>query len=114
MRTFLKASSDERPDADAIRERRIEIARRHTGWTELREADLVPRPRAYLVHADKDWIFTRVSGTVFAMGSATVVAEHPAYYFYVGQDGELVFLERQPGTWSELVEKRERRRLSRL
>lgn len=109
----MRASSDERPSDDEIRERRVEVARRHPGWREVQEAELVPRPLAYLVHAEKDWIFTRVRGTVFATGSVTVVAEHPSYFFYVGQDGELVFLERQSGTWSELVAKRERRRLSR-
>ena len=37
MRTFLRSSSEDRPEADAIRTRRVEVARRNSDWTEQRE-----------------------------------------------------------------------------
>ena len=104
----MRSSSEDRPDDAAIRERRAEVARRNSDWTEVRETDLVPRAR-YLVHAETDGLFTRHRGIVFQTGSAHLIADRFPMFFYVDRDGELVFLQRAPGTWSEIVAKRARR-----
>lgn len=108
MRAFLKASSDERPDEDAIAARRVEVARRNSHWAELCETDLVRRAR-YLVHAETDELFTPHRGYVFATGSSTLIADRFPMFWYVDRDGELVFLERVQGTWSAIVERRAKR-----
>lgn len=104
----MPRSSEERPTADEIRERRIEIARRHPDWTEIRETDLVRRGR-YFVLADTDEILVAHRGAVFQTGSATLIAERFPMVWYLDRDGELAFLERSGGTWSEVVAKRTRR-----
>ena len=116
MRTFMRASSDERPGEDAIRDARVEVARRNSAWTELEEVDLVRRHRGWLVSAETDELFTLSRGVVFASGSVTVIADQAALYFYVDRaGGDLVFLEKimSPATWTEHLEQqaaKERRR----
>jgi len=91
--TSLPRRSDERPTAGVIRERRIEIARRHPDWTEIRETELVRRGR-YLVLAETDEILVAHRGAVFQTGSATLIAERFPIVWYLDRDGDLVYLER--------------------
>ena len=100
----MRSSSEERPEDAAVRERRVEVARRNTHWTEVEESALVTRGRV-LVHADSDAVYTPYRGVVFATGSTTVIADYTALHFYVRDNGELTFLELEPGTWSEHVAK---------
>ena len=104
MRTFMRSASEERPREDAIREARVAVARRNSKWTEVEESALVSRGRV-LVHADDDTVYTPYRGVVFATGSTTVIPDYTALHFYVRDNGELTFLELEPGTWSEHVAK---------
>jgi hypothetical protein len=73
---------------------------------------LVPRPPAYLVHAETDRLFTRYRGPIFVRGQEKPsFQEQVALSFYVTADNELVFLEpsTNPATWSEVVERQARR-----
>ena len=106
--SIFRSSSEERPDEAAVRERRVEVARRNHLWTELTETDLVPRAR-YLVHAETDELFTLYRGVVFQTGSSTLIADRTSMHFYVDRDGGLVFLKHQAGSWSELIERKARR-----
>lgn len=107
MRTFIRSSSDDRPTEDAGRERRIELARRNSRWTEI-DDDLVERGRL-LVSASTDQVFKRYRGDAFETGSATLIAEEFPMFWYVDRGGDLVLLERLPGAWSEIVAKRAKR-----
>lgn len=98
--------------AERVRPARLQAARRNAKWTEI-ENDLVPRARGWLVSASTDAIYTPTRGIVFAPHSVNVIADQADLAFYVDRDGELVFLERLPFTWSEHVERREQRRLAR-
>jgi hypothetical protein len=107
----MKRASEEVPDEDAIRVRRVEIARRNPRWNEVEETALVRRER-WFVHADTDEMFSLYRGPVFMTGSASVAFnDRVDMFFYVRGDGEVIFLERQPGTWSEIVARRARRAL---
>jgi hypothetical protein len=88
-----------------VRPARLEVARRNPKWTEI-ENDLVPRGRGWLVSAETDAIYTAVRGVVFAPYSVTVIADQAELYYYADRDGDLHFLERLPGTWTEHLEKR--------
>ena len=92
---------------EELRPKRLEVARRNAKWTEI-EDDLVSRGR-YLVSAETDAIYKPARGVVFAPYTVDVVADQTGLTFYVDRDGDLVFLERVPGTWSEIVAKRARR-----
>jgi len=106
----MKRASEEVPEEDAVRARRMEIARKNTLWSELEEAALVSRGR-WLVHADSDEVFSRFKAAVWSRGSAQISAnDRVPLWFYIDQQGEVHFLERLPGTWSERVAKRARRR----
>ena len=110
MRTMFRSSVDELPDAAAIRERRVEVARRNTRWTELRETGLVRRGR-WLVHAETDELFKVCRGTIFLTGEAVIAFnDQVEMHFYVDRDGDIVFLQRDRGTWSDVVAKRAKRR----
>ena len=108
MKAFMRTASEERPDEAAIRDARVAVARRNSKWTEIEESALVGRGRV-LVHADSDEVFKLYRGVVFATGSTTVIPDYTALYFYVRDNGELTFLELEPGTWSEHVERQARR-----
>ena len=75
-----------------VRQARIELARRQTNWTEIPETRLVRR------------------GVVFEPGKAVIgyLPDHVPMTFTVTDDGDLRFLDLQPGTWSEIVERRAR------
>jgi hypothetical protein len=93
----------------AVRPKRLEVARSNAKWTEIPN-DLVPRNQGrWLVSAETDAIYTLFRGTVFAPLSVNVVANLTELSFYVDSDGDLVFLERLPGKWSEHVERQARR-----
>ena len=96
---------------ERLRPARLEAARRNPKWTEI-EDDLVPRARGWLVSAETDAIYTRVRGIVFAPYAVSVISDHAPLAFYADRDGELVFLERIPGTWTEHLEKRAARELA--
>ena len=106
----MASASENLPDVDAIREARVEVARRNHDWTELRETDLVRRAR-YLVHAETDELFKLHRGVVFQTGSSTLIADRFPMFWYVDREGGLVFLSRVAGTWSEVVAKRARRQV---
>lgn len=113
MRTILGRvatleDAEDRPDAAAIRERRVELARRNPFWVEIEETALVPRGRM-LVHADTDELYMPYRGMVFHAGSAEMFNERVPLAFHVNRDGGLHFLERQPGTWSRIVAKQAER-----
>lgn len=94
-----------------VRPARLEVARRNFKWTEI-ENDLVPRNRGrFLVSAETDAIYTPVRGVVFAPYSVSVIADQTELYYFV-DDGELHFLERLPGTWTEHLEKHAARELA--
>jgi hypothetical protein len=97
---------------EAVRNARLEAARRNQRWTELEEVDLVSRQRGLLVSASTDRVYRRHLGAVFAPGSvSTLIADQVELYFYVTANGEVVFLEPAfSETWSEYVTRRERRR----
>jgi hypothetical protein len=90
-----------------IRAGRVEAARRCSAWTEI-EPDLVPRGRAF-VSASTDRVYTPYRGAVFMTASINIIAERNPLHFYVDEDGSLHFFELHPETWSEVVERRERR-----
>jgi hypothetical protein len=61
------------------------------------------------VSAEADDIYTPTRGVVVAPHSVNVIADQVELAFYVDRDGNLVFLEHLPGTWSEYVAKRAKR-----
>jgi hypothetical protein len=99
--------------AEVVRRARLEAARGNPLWNEREEVDLVRRPPGYLVSASTDEVIRRHRGVVFASWSANAVADRAPLYFYVDAAGDCIFLERFTETWSELVERRARRRLAR-
>lgn len=106
------ADKQRRALIEAVRPERVAVARRMSKWTEI-ESDLVPRGRSWLVSASTDAVYVRHPGVVFQPYSVNVIADRVELSFYVDEDGELVFLDRLGFTWSEHVERRERRRLAR-
>lgn len=97
---------------EEVRQARLVAARRSSMWTEI-EDDFVPRGRGLLVSASTDHVYAPVRGVVFVTASVTIIADQSPLYFVVGDDGELAFYERQPQTWTEMLERqaeRDRRR----
>ena len=75
----------------------------------MSETDLVRRG-PWLVHADTDELFKNY---VFARGAGRpTFNEGVPLTFYVDHEGDLVFLERGLGTWSEYIARRAKRRRS--
>jgi len=96
-------------DDELVAEARVEAARKNPDWVEVEEIDLVAR-KPWLVHAETDALYTVFRGAIFERGSARPVFNHTVpLAFYLDRTGDLVFLERRPGTWSEIVAKRTRR-----
>jgi hypothetical protein len=93
--------------AAVLKPARLEVARRNSKWTEFEEVDLVARgPRnQWFVSATTDEVFEPHRGAVFQSGSTSVIADQADLAFYLDPNGELVFLERIPGTWTEHLEK---------
>ena len=90
-----------------VRKARLEYARRH--WVELEDLDLVPRGRGLLVSATTDEVFRARGGIVFEPNSASPITERAGVWFYVrASDGELVILEQELRTWSEIIARKAR------
>ena len=106
-------SSDQTPTEKEIRRARVARARQHQRWTEIPAGRLVPRQRFWLVDADTDECFVPARGDIFQTGTANILADQARLHFVVGDDGELVFYEKQPGTWSEIYARRARREAAR-
>ena len=100
-----------RANEEKARPARLKIARSNSKWTEI-EDDLVRRARGYLVSAATDHVYTPVRGVVFAPYSVNAMADHAPLYFTVDANDELTFYERQPWTWTALLEKRAARELA--
>lgn len=106
----MRRSSEEVPPEDAVREKRVTVARANPVWSEIEETALVRRER-WLVHAETDEWFTPFAAQVWVRGTAVIAQnDRVPLTFFVDQQGEVRFLERQAGTWSEVVAKRVRRR----
>jgi hypothetical protein len=69
------AEKKRRAVTEALRPKRLEVARRMPKWTELQEVDLAPCGRGWLVSAETDAIYTPVRGVVFASYSVNVIAD---------------------------------------
>ena len=95
---------------EALRPKRLEIARSNPKWTEV-EDDFVPRGRGWLVSAGTDLVYQPARGVIFASHSTNVIADQTELSFYVDDHGDLQFLERLPGTWTQHLEKRAAREL---
>ena len=110
--TTLRRSKSAHIDDDQaqrLRELRIEAARRNTYWTEVAETDFVRRGRLF-VHAESDELFKPYRGAIFAKDAGRPTFNETVPLAFYVRDGELVFLERVARTWSEIVERRERRK----
>jgi hypothetical protein len=96
-----------------VRERRLELARRRSNWTEIPESRLVRRGGRFLVDAETDLLYLLRRGHVFEPGNATVgyVTESAEMTYYVDAADNIVFLEHpgSPHTWSEIVARKARR-----
>lgn len=96
-------------DDELVAEARVEAARKNPDWVEVEEIDLVVR-KPWLVHAESDELYSVFRGAIFERGSARLVFNYSVpLAFYVDRTGSVVFLERRPGTWSDVVAKRARR-----
>jgi hypothetical protein len=90
-------------------ELRLQYARQNQHWTEVDEVALVRRPFGLLIGADDDSVYRAFRGAVFAGDEVrSSFAAETELSFYV-RDGQMVFLERVPGTWSEHVARRAKR-----
>ena len=90
---------------EKLRPARLEVARRNSRWTEI-ENDLVERLGGrWLVSASSDRIYRRLLGPVFVPYSIEAIADRSELAFYVDPDGDLVFLEQLPRSWTEHLEK---------
>ena len=106
------AAKTRRAYAEKVRPERLKAARRNSRWTEI-ENDLVPRLGGrWLVSASSDRIYQPVRGTVFLPHSVTAAADKSGLSFYVDADGDLVFFEQLPGTWTKHLEKKAARELA--
>ena len=95
------------PDERALREARVAVARRNQQWQEIPD-DLVPGGRC-LVGLDGRDLFGPSRRRVGVRQSRPDRRPGRALVFTVSDDGELRFLARQPGAWSEVVARRSRR-----
>jgi hypothetical protein len=93
-----------------VRAARVKVARGNGCWTEIPQARLVRRGPGYLIDEETDLVYTIYRGTVWESGKATAISDRAPLAFYVTLDDRLVFLESAGSeTWSERVERRERR-----
>ena len=106
----LRGSSDPQPvDPEQLRAARLEAARRTPQWEEVAETMFVPRAR-WLVRADDDTLWTPFRAPVFETGSARIVANDqvPLSYF-ITPEGDVRFVEKFGGSWSQIVERQTRK-----
>jgi hypothetical protein len=92
--------------ADALAEQRIEAARRCHAWVEL-DDELVERGHGYFVDAASDAVYLRYRGDAFTR-AGQVLSDQAPLYFTVKDD--VLVLEKQPESWSQLIYRRERAR----
>jgi hypothetical protein len=106
----LRSSSDPQPvDPEQLRAARLEAARRTPEWEELEETALVRRA-PFLVHAADDSLWTPFRAPTFEAGSARVVAnDRVPLGYYLTPDGDIQFVEKVAGTWSQVVERQARK-----
>lgn len=118
MTIFGGIRSDRREAADAaeLLAARVAFARSNQAWTEIPEERLVRRGPGWLIDAESDLVYSVRRGQAFAPGGAKPHFVDPAVpaVFYVSREGELVLLERCAAarTWSEVVERRARKRVA--
>ncbi len=104
------APIQEDPNSTRLREGRVQAARANRHRVELEESALVRRG-PYFVHADSDDVFTFYRGAIFRTGSPRIeFDENVEHAFYVDVHSEVRVLERQRGTWSDVVAKKAKRR----
>jgi hypothetical protein len=109
MPASLRSSSDPQPvDREQLQAARLEAARRTPKWEEVEKTMFVPRAR-WLVRADDDTLWTPFRA-VFEAGSARIAANDqvPLAYF-ITREGDLRFVEKFGGTWSQIVERQARK-----
>ena len=98
--SLLAPRAPEPPAFDELLERRLQLARHNSKWTELEAVDLVERG-PFLVAASDDAVYVRFRAD--PDHNETV----PLYFTVT--DGRVSLYERQPWTWSEHVERQARR-----
>jgi hypothetical protein len=101
----IQAEEADRHLAD-VRVGRIAAARAQPTWTELDPEGLVLRPPGYFVQVETDDFFSAARGTIFESSSANPIATEARLFFFVDSAGEITFLEKQPGCWSDVVARR--------
>jgi hypothetical protein len=85
---------------------RAEAARACKAWTELDEADLVPRGGGrFLVHADSDEVFSPFgAGLIWHRDSDRIEYGHDLpLHFTVSEDGSVRLFEKYRRSWSEII-----------
>ena len=55
-----------------------------------------------MVDSESDAVFTPYKGMLFATGSSTLLADRLQLAFYLSDDGQIVPLERQQQSWSQM------------
>jgi hypothetical protein len=111
---FRTVEQDQEDEVAAIREQvraaRLEVVRKNHRWTEVAETSLVKRG-PFLVLAETDELFQLRRGMIFEPARAAIgyVSEDTEIHYFVDRAGEIVFLERRPGVWSDIVAKKARR-----
>jgi hypothetical protein len=74
------------------------------------EERLRPRGRlGWLVDSETDYLYAPARGEIFEHGSAKLIADQAALWFYLDRDGVPVVLERLPDKWCDLVAAQARR-----
>lgn len=90
---------------------RVKAARANVMWTEIEPDDLIERDGGRLfVSAGSDLIYSLEPGAIFEKGTARLVSDFAELCFVVRDNDELVVFQRRPGTWTQVIEARERRR----
>jgi hypothetical protein len=110
VRLFTRDPGVDVVDDDAVRDRRVQVAR--STWTEIPRERLVARGPGLLVDAETDYVYAPFLGATFETGSASLIADKTTgLVFYLDQRGWPVVLERvlAPRTWSQIHERRVRR-----
>lgn len=101
-----------RQHAEAVREARIEAARKQRGWIEIAPAERLisrgPAKYAWVVDSESDFLYRVAPGVWFEPCRATILADRAeGVSFFVDAGGNVVILERVSSipTWSDVVRK---------
>ncbi len=122
MRVLPKLKSVEEQQAEEaakhlerVLEARVQTARTTSAWTEISPPQRLVRRGlgGIYVDSESDLVYRRLNADVFGPTSASVDFASPdtQLWFVVDRHSELVFFEPTGEVWTELVERRERRRL---